>query len=284
MGQGYQDRDYELIDYELYELSGIPRPFRGPRPKSLDRGAFGVCVGAAQTFGCYAPQPFPKLLSEELGVPILNMGVAGAGPSFFLRRNNFIELINQSSFSVVQIMSGRSESNSLLESAGGEMLIRRSDSKQIGAAPAWQQLLDTLSRADLDSLVAETKFNWLSNMKTLLERITVPTLLFWFSERTPDYRPSCDSIYSLFGAFPHFIDLEMMNSLAKVAPCVELVSSEGLPQTLINRFTGAPSSIIMRKDLGGREKQVNNYYPSPEMHKLAFLSLLPHVRKMIAER
>jgi len=282
VGQGYQDRDYELIDYELYELSGFARPFRGPQPKSLDRGTFGICVGAAQTFGCYTPQPFPQLLSEALGLPVMNMGVAGAGPSFFLRRNHFVDLINQSGFAVLQIMSGRSESNSLLESAGGEMLIRRSDSERIGAAPAWQQLLDTLSRGDLDALVAETRFNWLSNMKLLLERITVPTLLFWFSERTPDYHPAYSSIHSLFGAFPQFVDRAMMDSLVELAPCVELVSSEGLPQTLTSRFTGQAASITMRKDLGGGEKRLNNYYPSPEMHRLAASGLLPHVYKMMA--
>jgi hypothetical protein len=282
VGQGYQDRDYELIDYELYELSGFARPFRGPQPRGFDRGAFGICVGAAQTFGCYAPSPFPQLLSEALDLPVMNMGVAGAGPSFFLRRNHFIDLINQSGFAVLQIMSGRSESNSLLGSMGGEMLIRRCDSERIGAAPAWQQLLDTLPRADLDTLIAETRANWLSNMRALLFKVTVPTLLFWFSERPPDYRTAYSSVHSLFGAFPQFIDRAMLESLVELAPCVEMVSSEGLPQTLTSRFTGETASITMRKDLGGGEKQLNNYYPSPQMHRLAASSLLPHVHKMMS--
>ncbi|MFT5483285.1 MAG: hypothetical protein ACI9GW_001942 [Halieaceae bacterium] len=284
MGQGYQDRDYELIDYQLFELDGFARPFRGPRPVNLDPGCFGICIGAAQTFGCYATQPYPKLLSNALDFPLMNLGVAGAGPSFFLRRPHFLKMINQSRFAVLQIMSGRSESNSLLESTGGEMLLRRSDQVRLGAAPAWQELLDSLSFAELDELVAETQGNWLRNMHQLLAAIKVPTILFWFSERPPDYEQGYGNVHELFGAFPQLVDRSMMRALTADYSCIELVSSVGLPQSLTSRFSGEATSIIKRADLGGGQKEVNNYYPSPEMHVLAFEKLLSACQKLMEVR
>ena len=142
MGKGYQERDKEIIDYELYEYPGFARPFRGPDPGPLEDKRFFTCIGAAQTFGCYVEKPFPGLLSEALGMPVFNMGVAGAGPGFFLKRKRFVEQANKSTFVVLQLMSARSVSNSLLESQGGEMLTRRSDGETKGAAPQWLLLIE----------------------------------------------------------------------------------------------------------------------------------------------
>ena len=54
---------------------------------------------------------------------------------------------------IVQIMSGRSESNSLLLSTGGEMLTRRDNGKVLGAAPAYKQILDNYEIFTLQYLI-----------------------------------------------------------------------------------------------------------------------------------
>ena len=64
---------------------------------------------------------------------------------------------------------------------------------------------------------------------------------------------------------------------------VQVVSREGLPQVLCNRFSGGPETIRRREDLGGAEKAVNDYYPSPQMHQLAFERLLPACRQWLPE-
>src|SRR5437773_8852640 len=46
----------------------------------------------------------------------------------------------------------------------------------------------------------------------------------------------------------------------------ECVSSRGIPQPLISRFTGTPTTIEGRRDLNARWDGSNAYYPSPEMH------------------
>ena len=61
---------------------------------------------------------------------------------------------------------------------------------------------------------------------------------------------------------------------------VEVVSSKGLPQLLTSRSSHRPVTITMRADLGGGKKAYNNYYPSPQMHQVAFDALLPSCRQL----
>jgi Domain of unknown function (DUF6473) len=280
MGQGYQDRDYEIVDYQLYNLEGIPRPFRGPKPKSIDKENFLTCVGAAQTFGCYCENPYPMALQKELGLPTLNFGVAGAGPSFFTTRPAFMKRINEAKFAIIQIMSGRSESNSLFESKGGEMLLRHSDNKTLGAAPAYRELLATKDYGLIYEILLETRRNWVRNYIKLLNDIKIPKILFWFSVRSLDYTLDFNDVHKFFGEFPQFVTSEMVEILKKYSDeYVECVSNRGLPQPLFSRFTGKPFSITKRKDLGGGKKTHNDYYPSPEMHEDATALLVPVCRK-----
>ena len=64
-----------------------PLFIRGPRPERLEPGSYFVCLGAAQTFGRFCAQPFPTLLGQRLGYPVLNISHGGAGPSFFCISN-----------------------------------------------------------------------------------------------------------------------------------------------------------------------------------------------------
>jgi hypothetical protein len=283
MGQGYQDRDWEIIDYELYQSEGFVRPFRGPNPGNLTAGRYFTCIGAAQTFGCYAEHPYPGLLSAELGLPVVNMGVAGAGPSFFLKRTNFIELANHSAFVVVQLMSARSVSNSLLESEGGEMLTDRKTGECLGAAPMYRKMMQSLPPETLQALIRETQENWVAETQQLLRALTVPVVVLWFSSRQPDYEPGHDSVHSLFGEFPQVVQGWMVDAVRDgMNRYVSVVSSDGLPQELVSRFSGLPASINKRADLEGNSKAQNDYYPSPEMHELAFKQLLPTCRDLVA--
>src|SRR5688572_6739549 len=109
----YQERDYEIIDYEVFRVPMHGGELRGPAPRTLAPGEYFTCVGAAQTFGCFCEQPYPALLSERLGLPVLNFGFAGAGPRFFLKYPVLLKYINAGRFAVVQVMSGRSEDNSV---------------------------------------------------------------------------------------------------------------------------------------------------------------------------
>jgi hypothetical protein len=260
---GYQKRDHEVIDYELFELPGVRSQIRGPAPDSLARGEYFACLGAAQTFGCLCEQPFPALLAERLDLPALNFGFAGAGPRFFLQREPLLSYTNEARFAIVQVMSGRSEDNSLFESRGVEQLTRRSDGGRIGAAEAYKELLAGESVERMKEIVEETRNNWVESYSRLLEAIEVPTILVWFAKRPPEYEERYDDVWGMFGEFPQFVNRAMMDRIADLSDeYVECVSSRGWPQRLFSRFTGQPVSI----DLGGTWVEYDRYYPSPEMH------------------
>ena len=48
----------------------------------------------------------PKLLADAIGLPAINMGVAGAGPEFFLTRCDLIECMIRARFVILQVNVG----------------------------------------------------------------------------------------------------------------------------------------------------------------------------------
>jgi len=104
------------------------------------------------------------------------------------------------------------------------------------------------------AIVAETRANWTRSFSQLLEAIQVPTILFWFSQRAPDYEQSLSDVQALFGQYPQMVNRTMIQELRALSDAyAECVSARGIPQRLVSRFTGEP-------------KGANTYYPSPEMH------------------
>jgi len=283
----YQERDYEVVDYELYAIPGIGMA-RGPAPDSLEAGRYFTCLGAAQTFGCFCERPFPALVAERLGVPALNFGFAGAGPRLFLSNPKYLEHVNRGRFAVVQVMSGRSEDNSAFKTGGRAVIAGSSQAgspgeqrKWVRAEEAWGELLASADHDAVRSLVEETRRNWVQTFSRLLDTIGVPTILFWFSRRTPEYEESYADIYALFGEFPQLVNRAMIDEIRVVSDdYVECVTERGLPQMLVSRFTGEPVRVTDQVwspgegSLGTIEQAANTYYPSPEMHEDAADALI----------
>lgn len=285
MGYGYQQRDKEIIDYQIWEHHDFRRPFRGPAPNSLDPGTFFCCIGGAQAFGCYVEKPYPYLLKEYLRMELFNMGHAGAGPDFYLKQPKHIEWINRSKFAIVQVMSGRSESNSLFTSISGRgQLLRKSDGKVLPAEQAYNELLAAENRGTIRDIMAETRKNYLANMQKLLKAIKVPKILLWFSERPPDYTEEFDNARKLFGKYPQLVNIQMTDAVKCFADeYVEAVSSIGMPQKLVNRFNGKVPHIYKRNKNIAKIRKFNTYYPSPEMQVYAAEKLLPVCMAIISK-
>lgn len=278
----YQERDNEIVDYESWALPRIGS-LRGPRPEGLEPKGYFTCVGAAQTFGCFCERPYPALLGQRLGLDALNFGVAGAGPRLFLqdddRGHKRREHIKNGRFAVIQVMSGRSEDNSRFKSRGLEQLTRRSDGERVSAEAAWVDLIQAESREAVAEIVAETRANWVRSCVALLEVVSVPTILFWFSKRSPDYSEAYSDVNALFGEFPQLVNREMMEAVRRFSDdYVECVTSRGSPQPLFSRFTGEPAAFVNRR---GERQHLNTYYPSPEMHADAADALAGACRRFV---
>jgi hypothetical protein len=279
----YQDRDKDVVDYQLYELPRVPVKVRGPRI-DLQSGKYVACLGAAQTFGTLCTKPWPAILGEAR-LPALNLGFGGAGPSFFLLNPQLIELANRAAVAIVQVTSARSTRNAYLELSGGRSEARPRGSKEpyIAAELLYQRMLDTFGSRVVQSLVEETRRNWLLEMELLLEAIKVPTILFWFSERAAHYAESYRTVRDFMSQFPQLVNQSMMDHLrTRTSAYVQCVTSRGMPHDLKHRVTGEPVMVAL-----GNNKQLraqNRYYPSPEMHEDAAAALLPNLSRLLDRR
>ena len=278
MSRGYQLEDAPYIDYQLYELPGVPGTFRGPAVTSTD---YIACVGAAQTFGRFALNPYPALLSSTLGIDALNLGRGGAGPTFPVSSPELLAYINRARLVVLQIFSGRSHSNSLFKTSNhGPNGTNLSNGKQCTAEEFYTWLLQQ-DLGLLRQIVAETRENYLASMEAVLLAIKPPTILFWYSVRPPAYQEKYQlPIHELLGEFPQFVNQAIVVQLQKqLRSCdrfVECVSRRGLPQSWPGPET--KSLYPVRSPLPPSIKPVrtaNLYYPSPEMHEEAAAALHP---------
>jgi len=286
----YQERDWEIVDYQAYDLDDTGLTLRGPRPTHLPPGGYVACVGAAQTYGCFCEWPYPRILEQRLGVPFFNLGVAGAGPSFFVSHARVLPYLERARLVIIQVMSGRSESNSEFDTGGLEQVTRRCDGARLAAERAYAELLNgstawwpfprgrgTIARVQrlarrrrVRAAVRESRQNWVEGYRALFAAIAAPKILYWFSKRTPDYVERYNDVRELFGEFPQLIDRETFRRITPFADHTVLcVSSRGSPQRLVSRFTGMPTTIDPARADGKTSEHrhaYDYYYPSPEMH------------------
>lgn len=253
------------LDYEIYNLPAVgPRTFRGP---AIDTSApYLAFVGSAHTFGRFVPAPFPHLLGTRLGIPVLNMAVGGAGPRHFLAAE-YVDLMNGAEAVVIQVLSGRSASNSQFDNfhSGGMMGRIRGEQSPTRAEDFFLRFAQSASPSRIEEIVHETRYDYMSSFVRLLRRIVVPKILFWFSTRVPRYEENYSNIPNgVLGAFPHLVNRQMVDRLATLSDdYVECVSTQGLPQPLWASDQPIDGAVLKSGVLE------NHHYPSPAMHVAA---------------
>ena len=275
MGIGYITPDRGHYDYDMTPLPGLPGSYRGP---AVDPSRpYGVCLGAAQTFGRFCEEPYPLLLGRELDLPMQNLGVGGVSARHF-DRPQIVDFLNRAELIVLQVMAARSEGNSRFDNGDSGRLRGRRVSD--GKSMRFEEFLDDLLRTEppetVAAVVAETRANYLRNAVALLTKLRPPKVLLWLSAREPDYRIGFGSRGSVLGAFPQLVDAPMVEALA--AHCdayVACVSNAGLPQPL-----WPATEPVLGTQL--REGMLYNaYYPSPEIHREAAARLVPACRELL---
>jgi hypothetical protein len=279
---GYQQTDAHIVNYEMYPLPGVERGyFRGPPVRGEE---YVACVGAAQTFGRFVQRPFPHLLSRALEMEALNLGRGGAGPTYPLADPILLRYINRARLVVVQVLSGRSQSNSVFHTINHGMVgtnVLNGCKMDAGEFYTWLLQQD---RSFAQRIVAETREIYVSAMTELLAAIKPPKILLWFSTRTPEYEEQWElPAWRLMGAFPQLVNRTMIEQLRGHAEAyVECVSTRGSPQPIVD-LNGNPSSFRVQ-EAGKTEvvmKTHNSYYPSPQMHEDAAGLLIPACRALL---
>jgi len=286
LNRGYQVEDHRLVDYALWTPAGLDCALRGPAFEP-EPGRYIVVMGAAQTFGRFVAEPYAHTLARELGMPVLNLGISGAGPGFFLQRPEMLALVNQSRLAIVQVMSGRSVSNSRFTVQPNQGLVRLADGDGTDpprfAETAYAQFIGQAPADVVAGLRAEIRARYQAEMCTLLRAISVPKVLFWFSTRAPAWREGLTDLGVYWGAYPHFVDADIFAAVqAEADGAVSSVTAEGLPQSLTDLETGAPVEMWPEARFPHvRHREHNLYYPSPEMHAAAAVALKPAIEMLL---
>lgn len=265
----YQTRDYAAFDYEHWGHDLFAEGLRGPRPSNaaLETGAFVASLGAAQTYGRFVYRPYAQIVAEEKGLAVANLATGGAGPKFYLNQPDLLDIANRSRLCLIQVMSGRSADNSVLHDPKGLSRLQWRDSgTRVVPDDAFRHLIGTRSEAEVRAIVQETRDAYVADMKDLLAKIAAPKVLVWISVRSPDYETDYSTVRGIFKGFPQMVNAAMVDELrAALSPedrFVALSSRRGLPNTLMNRYTGEQTTIPMHN----KAAKTQAYYPSQEMH------------------
>jgi hypothetical protein len=282
----YSKRDFEIVDYQFYAFSQLPRiGFRGP-PLSeavLAGGDYFTVIGAAQSLGVYVPEPYPDLLSQRIGLPALNLSLGGVNPGFYADQPFLLELVNRGRFAILQVMTARTEPNERMAPVGIS-LVRDKVRGDVDIPEAvWQRVLDE-ERHRAPLYVEQNLASWREANQRLLAQIGVPVILFYFSYKPDDERIdfNATTYEGLYGSFPQFVGIDDVRALA--AGCdgfAECRSRRDFGHEIISRFTGKPVEINFA-DLhpsATERTQRNYYYPSPEMHRDAVAPLEQAIRE-----
>lgn len=247
------------IQYDLCRYEGTKLLFRGP-PKSFDV-PYVAALGGTETFGPFVKDPYPSLLEDWLGKPVVNLGVRQAGVSLFAAERWVLEVASGADVAILQIMGAGNMSNRLYS-----VHSRRND-RFLAVSPALKdmfpsvdftefsfirhllQSLSDQSQTAFQIMVEELRFAWLQRMRRILSMIETDVVLLWMSDRSPSAPSSWPQ-----GPEPLFVTKTMIDELAgDVASTVEVVA-------------GTEEDRLEGKTFIAREREAALTAPCPHHH------------------
>lgn len=251
--------------------------FRGPkRDTDVPYAAF---LGGTETYGKFVRQPFPELLEQALGMPMLNLGCVNAGPDVFVNESELMKIAAKARIKVVQILGAQNISNRYYA-----VHPRRND-RFLGASPILKALfpkvdftefnftrhmLMALQHASIDRfevVAEELRAAWVSRMTQLLAGLGGKIVLLWMADAPP---PQPERRVDLMRN-PLLIDQEMVNALrSKAAIYVESVYSKTALAQGCAGMAFAPMETAAALAL-----------PGPAVHSEVAATLLPEVARLL---
>lgn len=208
------------LDYMTCRYGRSRLLFRGPK-RDLT-GRYVAVLGGIETYGRYVPVPYPALLEQELGLPVVNLGCPNAGPDAWLGDPSVMEVVERAAVTVVQVTAASDVTNRLYG-----VHPRRND-RFVKASPVLQavyrgvdftdftftrHMLRALHEAGPErfSIVAdEVRAAWLSRMGLLMERLPGRKVLLWMGDHAPGPRVDAPR------GEPLLVDAEMVAAVAAV--------------------------------------------------------------------
>lgn len=195
------------LEYFPCHYGGSALQFRGPaRPVAKP---YLCCLGGAETFGRFLPSPWPSLLEQHCGLPVLNLGLPRAGPDTWLGDPALRRLLARARATVIQVTGAESLSNRFYA-----VHPRRND-RFLRATPLLRGLYPEVDFAayhftrpllrDLARLCPrrfamlrrDLQATWRLRMDQLTALAVGPVLLLWLAEGPPGSAPGAPPDFDL---------------------------------------------------------------------------------------
>jgi hypothetical protein len=205
--------------------------FRGPR-RRLD-GRYVAVVGGTEVYGKFVERPFPDLLEDHVGLPVVNLGAVNAGIDVFSCDETVLSACSGARVVVLQVMGAHNLRNRFYS------VHQRRNDRFLRASPLLRvlypevdftefaftrHLIQTLHDIDPLRFVnvrEELQSAWVARMSAFLDGVRVPVVLLWMAERRPDDASDLQN-----ASDPLFVSDELIDAVRpKLAGVVEAVPS-----------------------------------------------------------
>ncbi|WP_444463865.1 DUF6473 family protein [Rhodobacter capsulatus] len=249
--------------------------FRGPR-RDLTR-PFVAAMGGSETYGKFIAEPWPVLLEDRLGVPVVNFGYLNAGIDVFYSEPQLPEATRTTSLSVIQLLGAPNMSNRFyaVHPRRNDRFLRASnlmravfndvDFTEFNFTRHMLSTLQAYAPDRFDTLVAELRTAWVARMRGLLEKVPGPRLLLWLG----DYRDPLTQ--DPLGAEPLLVTQAMVDEIAPLAQALVKVQPSAM----------ARSTGTVGMHFGPMEEPAAQTMPGPLVHQEIAEALAPAVRKFL---
>lgn len=169
---------------------------RGPEP-DIAR-PFAAVLGGSETCAADVSAPYPQLLSEWTGVPVVNMGVMHAGLSLYASERWLIDVAARAEVTIVQVTGAQNMSNRLFcvhprrndrfltGSQALSAMYPGVDFTEVHFTGHLMSVLRKESPTHFETLAGELRWAWVQRLRRLLQSIPGNVLLLWLSERRPE--------------------------------------------------------------------------------------------------
>lgn len=225
----YDDISASGLDYRTCRYGTSKLSFRGP-PHPLD-GDYVAVIGGTETYGKFVERPYPDLLQDRLGLPVVNFGAVNAGVDVFSTDDTVLSACSRARAVVVQVMGAHNLRNRyyLVHQRRNDRFLRASSllkclypQVDFTEFHFTRHLIGTLRDIDCDRFAAietELRTAWRSRMETLLSAISAPVVLLWLADRRPSEPTDLDRTTD-----PLFVNDMMLDALgARIAGVVEAI-------------------------------------------------------------
>jgi hypothetical protein len=249
--------------------------FRGPR-RNLTR-PFVAAMGGSETYGKFIADPWPALLEERLGFPVVNFGYLNAGVDVFFSEPQLPEATKAASVSIIQLLGASNMSNRFyaVHPRRNDRFLRASnlmrsvfddvDFTEFNFTRHMLRTLQDYAPDRFETLVTELRGAWVARMRGLLDRVEGPKVLLWLS----DYQPPLHS--DPLGAEPYLVTQQMV---AEITPMADLLVK--VQPSVMARSTGT-----VGMHFGPLEEPAALTMPGPIVHQEVAEALAPAVQKFL---